>query len=161
MGTDISTILEVKDGLVWRRVSYTETDKADIDFPLGWRFGDMFSFLSAGMNWKSGCPTILDSDRGLPKDSEYLNAPGRETWFATTRKDEIREDSNNFCFSWLTLAELLAFDYERSPGPLVEARPRLPDFTMRSFLGDSFFEHLERMKHYGEPENVRLIFWFS
>lgn len=162
MGTDISTILEVRDGDTWKGVELHESDKSQWgDFPLGWRFSDMFSFLSVGQNWKSGCPTLFANDRGLPLDSEYLNEPGRDLWFATTRRTEILEDGNNFCYSWATLAELLAFDYEQSPGDEVLRRPRGGDFTMRSFLGESYFDHLERMKAYGEPENIRLIFWFS
>jgi hypothetical protein len=163
MGTDISTILEVRDSDgVWKIPLLSPADDAADDFfPFGIRNNDLFSFLLVGQNWKSDCPTLLEEDRGLPFDSEYLDKPGRDMWWGNTKRQEIKEDSNNFCYSWATLAEMLAFDYAQSPGKKVESRPNFPDFTMRDFLGESYFNQLERLKAYGEPEKVRVIFWFN
>ena len=162
MGVDISTQLEVLRGGQWQLARLSAAELSDdspdaLSFPLNWRHRDMFSFLCCGINYQTNVPQILAEDRGLPLDSVCLNS---EKYPGCTYREWEMEDGNNYGFSWLTLAELLAFDYEQPCGPTVEAR-RFPDATMRDFLGEAFFNHLGRMKEYGIPSEVRLIFYFN
>lgn len=162
MGVDISTQLEVLRGGQWQLARLSAADLSDdsfesTSFPLSWRHMDMFSFLSCGINYQTNVPQILAEDRGLPMDSVCLN---EEKYPGCTYRQLELEDDNNYGFSWLTLAELLAFDYEQPCGPTVEARS-FPDANMRDFLGETFFNHLGRMKEYGTPSEVRLIFYFN
>ena len=78
--------------------------------------------------------------------------------------------------SWLTLKELLDYDYDQlfwdrrvkkqTPnGGLKYAASAVigegRHLSVREFLGESiFFERLETLKGLGEPEDVRIIFWF-
>jgi hypothetical protein len=33
--------------------------------------------------------------------------------------------------------------------------------TLRAFLGDHFMSHVEALKSLGEPDDVRVVFWFD
>lgn len=187
MGTDISTIEEVRDenGL-WQMVSPTHPAYAQFKneydyFPFGSRSYSVYGFLGNIRN-SANSPFITES-RGLPDDSVYLNSIEKGSWFGdTTRASEIRNDGNNYGYSWVTLAELLAFNYDqafenlrgsslkRSPNGQVvsyhgnlELKPGEGEvMTLRNHLENTyFFEHVEGLRAFGEPENVRVIFWFN
>lgn len=90
-----------------------------------------------------------------------------------TNDDERLGDHS---FSWLSLKELLDFNYDQTfedrrvtvqTGPRSwngagEAEPGGGEqTTFREFLGEAFFSQLEILKTYGEPENVRVVFGFD
>lgn len=78
--------------------------------------------------------------------------------------------------SWLTLAELLGHDYSQvfwdrrvtkktgecswDCAALAEAGEG-QHRTLREFLGEWFFAEVEKLRQYGEPHDVRVVFWFD
>ena len=57
--------------------------------------------------------------------------------------------------SYLTLRELLEFDYDK----VIEFEDYEQD-TFRDVLSQWYFVHLSELKKLGEPDEVRIIFWF-
>ena len=151
------------------------------DDPFDWRSYSMFAFLAGVRNYDHCEP--LSEPKGLPDDSEYLNALEEPDWmgYTETKKQSIESDSNYHSLSYLTLKELLDFDYDKTfwnrriyretyrPDGTVsggngaslaeEGEGRI--VTYRENLGEFFFIHLEELKQLGEPENVRVVFWFD
>lgn len=139
---------------------------------------DIFSyealqFLGDCHNKQHFCP-VMPIHHGWPKDSDWLNEEIAGFWGPSTRREEIDND-NNFSHGWVSLSELLAFDYDqffedrydnnhRGPGGrderlLPEGKGEIK--TVRVFLGDFFFSRIEILKTLGEPENVRVFFNLS
>lgn len=184
MGCDIHPILEVcHSDRKWYEVDSYEVPGHDLtdelgynDFPLNYRSYGLFGFLADVRNYSHVPP--ISEPRGLPEESEYLSEVTDE-WYEETRRQEIT-DGFYHSHSWLLLSELLAFDYEQ---PFEDRRTnkvtRFPNgaiysngaadagegngiiTTFRDFLGPRFFLHLEAMKTYGKPEDVRFTFWFD
>lgn len=98
-----------------------------------------------------------------------------------TRYEDIKDDLDYHSYSYLTLKELLDFNYEKSFEKLEMSFLYKEDnvviagsiFTetakegegeitsYRNYLGEWFFEELDKMKKLGDPENVRIVFWFD
>lgn len=65
----------------------------------------------------------------------------------------------SYDYSWLSLAEMLAFDYDL---PVIDKRESAPIVTTyREYLGEGYFEQLEALKRLGAPEDVRILFCFN
>ncbi len=187
MGTDISTIEEVRDANgLWQKApanhaAYAQFSK-DEYFPFGSRSYSVYGFLGNIRN-SANSPYITEC-RGLPTDSVYLNSKSERDWCYgdVARATEIRDDGNNYGYSWVTLAELLAFNYDQEFENLRgEDIRRSPDGNVVSYRGNVelkpgqgevmtlrkhleytyFFEHVKGLLAFGEPENVRVIFWFN
>ena len=60
--------------------------------------------------------------------------------------------------TWVSLAELLQFDYEKS---FTDQRDKNRLTTYREFLGDIFFVALEELRSLGKPGDVRLVLCFG
>jgi hypothetical protein len=159
MGCDIHSVCQVfKDGK-WSDVTdeifqYYNNEKCSE--PFVFRNYGVFGFLANVINY-SFVP-YLDNPRGLPKDitlgGEY---------------EDYKYGEHSF--SWLSLEELLAFDYDKT----FEDRRCMRDgngaadsgpgngkiVTYREFLGKNFFLDLEVMKSLGDPKNVRIVFGFD
>lgn len=110
------------------------------DSPFRWRSYSMFGFL-AGVrsHW---CNPIVEP-RGFPDDTT----------------DEVREDyeywgSDAHTPSFLTAKELLEFNYDK---PVFKGSEE----TYRDNLSGMFFIHLEDLAKLGNPEDVRIVFWFD
>lgn len=88
--------------------------------------------------------------------------------------------SDYHSFSWFTLKELLDFNYEQtfwnrritrttklpsgalfSDGAALAEEGEGETITYREHLGESYFADIETLKSLGEPEDVRVIFWFD
>ena len=122
-----------------------------------WRSYSIFGFLGDVRNYS--CCEPLSKNRGLPEDvSEYVK--------------KIRyEDDQCHSTSFLTLKELLDFDYDKTfwnrriyrgnSGACIAEPGEGEIVSYREFLGDGFFLELEKMKAFGSPEEVRLVFWFD
>lgn len=180
MGCDIHSFAEVREEGKWIR----NTEKIFPEYgdymstePFGWRNYGMFAFLADVRNYsKIKC---IRQPRGLPKDSEYLNelseyaSPGSNEY---TRFVEVQEDGNYHTFGYLSLKELADFDYEQvienrritvQTGPnSYSGRGEAKDREgikeiLREFLGEYFFQQIEILKSLGEPEDVRIVFWFD
>jgi hypothetical protein len=96
-----------------------------------------------------------------------------------TIKDDILYKEYH-SYSYLTLKELLDFDYNQTfedrrsekityfkeGGILYNGNHIVEEgegisITYKDHLGESFFEHIEILKTLGEPENVRIVFYFD
>lgn len=126
----------------------------------------------------------------MPDDSEYLNTlleePQNYSYYgfdngtAYTKKGEIECDANYHSLSFLTLKELVDFDYEQtfwdrritrittlpnggklSDGAALAEEGEGEIITYREHLGESFFKDIDVLKNLGNPQDVRIIFWFD
>lgn len=145
------------------------------DCPFDWRSYSMFAFLAGVRNYDHCEP--LSEPKGLPNDSEYLNTID----YGETKKQSIESDVNYHSLSYLTLKELIDFDYDKilwnrriyretywpdgtvsgGNGASLAEEGEGKMITYRENLGEWFFIHLEELKQLGEPEDVRIVFWFD
>jgi hypothetical protein len=108
--------------------------------PFDWRSYCMFSFL-AGVRSNGG--PCISKPRGIPTDASPEVQAEKERW-----------DGDGHSHSWLTLEELLAFDY-------LDEELTDEDHIGQNFLGEQYEKNLLKMLEYGEPNNVRIVFWFD
>lgn len=178
MGCDIHSFAEVKRDGKWERVTdniFSPNDSfGATSEPFGWRSYGMFGFLADVRNY-SKVPCITGELRGLPNDSEYLNGPDRHNPEKTIKQIN-EEDWNWHSKSHIYLKELLEFNYDQqfedrrytkqtSPNVFDGAAIAEPGngqiVSYREFLGSDFFEDLDILKILGQPEDVRVVFWFD
>lgn len=177
MGCDIHSFAEVKRNGNWMRVEEEvfSDDSDKTSEPFGWRQYGMFGFLADVRNY-SMSPCIVEP-RGLPDDSEWLNSTEDDGWGGSyTRKKDIHDSGNYHTFSHIYLKELLDYDYETQmedrrtgawvshnhfDGAITSEIGGGTIMTVREFLGESFFTHLNELKQLGNPEDVRIVFWFD
>lgn len=127
--------------------------------PLDCRSYRLFGFLAGVRNY-SAVPPISEA-RGLPPDVDYDEDRDGERW--------LGEHS----FSWLSLDELTAFDYEQviedrrvtrqQPNGVISGgetgRPgEGVKLTYREFLGGWYFEELRKLEEVGAE---RIVFGFD
>lgn len=182
MGADIHIFAEVRKDGKWVRNEEKiffdgfSTTSAPFDFQ---HYG-MFGFLSDVRNYS--CVPVLGDIKGLPDDSEWLNEKLSPGWIPC--KDQTRmqviEEGDYYGFNHYTLKELLDFDYDKTfenrrtstvyktegGGMAYNGAAKAEEgdgeiTTFRDFFGEWFFGDLEILKTLGEPENVRIIFWFD
>lgn len=141
MGCDIHTFVEKKneDGK-WIPVQDCH--------PFDRRSYSLFGFLANVYNL-SQSPFITDF-RMFPADSLR---------FDEKYLDELIEDGY-FGMSWVTLKELLDYNYEVIFINKREGSKPEP-VSMREFLGEGYFEELESLKKLGDSNNIRIIFYFD
>ena len=172
MGVDIHSLVEVKTNGKWVIVKHAIFDDyGDIETAEFFekRNYAVFGFLADVRNY-SCCQPICEP-KGFPDDSEYLNS----SIYGSDRNiiNDLQEDSSYHSRGWLTLKELLDFDYEQK---FWNKRPVFPNqwnnqflvnegegqpITYRKHLGEGFFKDIEVLKTLGNPEDVRIIFWFN
>ena len=157
MSCDIYAFAEVKKNNKWEKIEdkiFPTYQGEKTDEPFSVRSYSLFGFLANVRNY-SCCPVIA-KPKGLPEDSEYLNSIGGENWVS---------DGGNA--SYLTLKELLKFDYDlvfedRRAGKQTTTITLGKKTTVREHLeGSRFFQNLEVLKTLGKPEDVRVIFYFD
>lgn len=124
-------------------------DKEEVWKKIEEKFNFSGSFYYVFANKKnSGCLML----KGIPDDSEYLNTYVYNIYinnaYGKTNKQELEENENYHSFSYLTLKELLDFAYDKK---------FWSDTT--SLIKENFW--LDELKKIGEPENVRIIFYFE
>lgn len=166
MGVDITTHVEVRHGDVWTWAygdTYNHKTGETTDGPFSWRSYGMFGFLADVRNY-SHVP-VISEPRGLPEDAS-----------PEVRAEHDESLPNVSAASWLTVAELLAYDYDqvfwdrrvtkRMPGGgwngaalAEEGEGEHP--SLREFLGNAFFADLVLLQSLGDPEDVRVVFWFD
>jgi hypothetical protein len=155
MGCDIHSFVEIKTDGVWRWIYNV------VDEPFSWRNYGIFGFLADVRNYSRS--PVIAQPRGLPDDVS----------------PELRDTSDNYDFhshSWLTLAELMTYDYDRTfwnrrvmkltadgilDGAALAEEGEGRTVSLREFLGDHFFEQLQTLAELGDPEDVRIVFWFD
>lgn len=131
--------------------------------PFGHRNYGWFGFLANVRNY-SHTPCIQEP-RGLPMELAQ----------------EVKEDSDGWggdghSHSWLTLRELLDYDYDQVFWDRRVTKQTAPNcwngaalanegegrkLPLRDFLGEGFFAYLKHMKILGDPDDVRVVFWFD
>lgn len=148
MGCDIHVVEQRKTEKGWERVDGLAT--------FDWRSYGMFGFLANVRNYSAVPP--ISEPRGLPDD------------YTPDEQDDLDYTHSN---SWLSILELLAFDYEQEiedrrvtvqTGPNSwngggTAEPGGGEkMTYREFLGEGFFESLEAAAKAGVD---RIVFGFD
>lgn len=194
MGCDIHIWTEIKSKEtgkweVSKQDVFPDGDTRKTSSPFDRRSYGLFALLADVRN-NAGL-TPISEPKGLPDDSEYLNAKldksydmsfgYGETNTCHTVKDEKDYDANYHSSSFLTLAELLAFDYDKTfenlrvskvfksgntvmTGAIFQEKVKAGEgemMTYKDFIGEYFFEELEIMKTLGNPEDVRVVFYFD
>lgn len=160
MGCDIHSFVEIRAEGQWEHADGTLFPNAEYQgeasAPFPYRDYGLFGFLADVRNY-SYSPVIAEP-RGLPAD---VSAPVRA---------EYGDDDWWHSASWLTVAELLGFDYDQVfedlrsaawPGPVSVTPGQGERVTLREFLGEGFFERLGELAQLGDPNNVRVVFWFD
>lgn len=94
----------------------------------------------------------------------------------TTNLQEFNEDYDWHTPSYITLKEFLEYNYDAIMEDRRTTKQIMPNVwdgsadagegngkkeTVREFLGEHFFKELDALKTLGEPENVRIVFWFD
>jgi len=173
MGCDIHLFVEIKKEGKWTKFEedYFTLDEFDKKYykkdkgttPFDWRSYGMFGFLANVRNYSHS--EFLQEYRGLPIDCDL-----------TSEEKEDIIDSNYHSHGYLLLSELLAFDYNKnfwdrrvtkqvSPngwnGAALAEEGEGTHPTYKEFLGNFFFTHLEELKQLGNPEDVRIVFYFD
>lgn len=152
MGCDIHTHAEKRIEGKWRRIARLE--------PFESRTYGTFAFLAGVRNY-SGVKPIAEG-RGIPEDASEGTRDEHESWGVDAHSA-----------SWLSLEELLAFDYNAEMEDRRYTRQEGPNAwnggatcepgqgkrqTWREFLGECFFMDLDQLKAEGAE---RVVFWFD
>ena len=174
MGCDIHSFAERrnKETNKWEKVgdaftldSYVkERMKKDKgEHPFVRRSYSLFAFLADVRNYDHCEP--LAEPKGIPKDVCEEIRSEWEMW-----------EGNGHSASHFTAKELSDFDYEKTFWNRRVTKRTAPNcwngaslaeegegkvLTYRENLGEMFFTHLEELKALGEPEDVRIVFWFD
>lgn len=153
MGCDIH-------GHAERRNAHGQWERIDGLAPFDWRGYGMFGFLAGVRNYSGIRP--IAKPRGLPADASREVVEDYESW-----------DGDAHSASWLSVEELLAFDYDapcENRRVSRQVRPNLRDdgatcapgagrmTTFREFLGRGFIDELHRLRRAGAE---RVVFWFD
>lgn len=154
MGCDIHSVAIDATGTPLTGGNWADGKIADPEYgvgagePFGWRSYRVFGFLAGVRNY-SGVPSISEP-RGLPDDLKCDQHA--EPWLG------------DHSFSWLSVAELLAFDYDapvedrrttiQLPGGGTNGGATAPQgdgktMTWREFLGPGFFHDLAELQLIG------------
>jgi hypothetical protein len=169
MGCDIHSFVEVRRTGKWHyaddlRFPMTYGDPGETtNEPFFERDYGLFGFLGNVRNYSHS--PVVAAYRGLPDD------------LSTGVANEYREwDQYAHSDSWVSLAELLAFDYdqifwdrrvmkETSPGrwdgAALAEEGEGTHLPLREFLGSHYFDRLHDLAQLGDPGDVRVVFWFD
>ena len=174
MGCDIHSFAERlnKQTNKWEKVGdafsldeygKTRFKKDKGDSPFDWRNYSVFAFLANVRNYDHCEP--ISKPKGLPDD---ISDEVKQEY------EHMEEDAHSTSF--LTAKELLDFDYDKTfwnrrvtkqtskngwNGASLAEEGEGIVLTYRENLGEWFFVHLNELKELGEPEDVRIVFWFD
>lgn len=125
-----------------------------------WRNYGLFGFLANVRNYSAVPP--ISEPRGFPDDASKSVRLDYESW-----------SSDAHSASWLTVAELTAFNYDTPMEDRRVTRQLAPNYfdggctaepgcgrqtTYREFLGSKYFDELRRIEQSGAE---RIVFWFD
>lgn len=117
--------------------------------PFGWQDYGLFGWLADVRNL-SEVPPIAEP-RGLPDDVSDGVRKEYDDWYG-----------DGHSYSWLTVGELLAFDYDVTfEDRRVTTGHVGRTETLRGFLGDRFFRDLDTLRALNEQRPTRVVFWFD
>jgi hypothetical protein len=145
MGCDIHLFIEIRKNGKWVG--------ADNDDILCDRSYARFAFFADVRNNVDVDP--ISKPRGLPKDTNCF----------------IKYDYHSH--SWLSLRELIEFNYDQPFSKSQDSVDReinywargktkiLNDGSYRALLDEHYFKDLEKLKTYGDLDDVRIVFYFD
>lgn len=155
MGCDIHSYVEFKHGEHWDNLDFS---------PFRTRSYGAFAFLAGVRNYSGVRP--ISEPRGLPADLAFITKHAHDEW-----KDDAHTAS------WLSVRELLDFDYEAMMEDRRYTRREAAGFynggatcepgqgkqmTWREFLGDWFMRDLEILRTASKTHpDMRIVFWFD
>lgn len=153
MGCDIHSFAEKRNAEgKWEQVPELH--------PFDWRSYGMYGWLAGVRNYSDVPP--LSKPRGMPQDVSPDVAAECEHW-----------DGDGHTHSWLSVDELAGFNYDSAVEDRRVTRQTGPNSwdggqtcapgegemtTYRAFLGEKFFNDLDRLKEAGAE---RVVFWFD
>lgn len=150
MGYDIHTLAEVRADGRWKNAGEEHE-------PFDYRSYALYGFLADIRNYSHS--PVISEPRGLPEDVD-LHGDDLEHW----------QHGGGIGTSWLTLAELQAFDYDQvfwdrrvtkgNDGAALAEEGEGQHITMREHLGEGYFDELDELAKLGSPEDVRVVFTF-
>jgi hypothetical protein len=142
MGTDIHTHVEQQqpDG------TWVHRDPTTPIFDFGHAYG-VFGFLGGVANGAHVPP--ISAPRGIPADASAATRDAADA-------DGVNL-SGHFNHSWLTVDELVAFDY----GSTFLNHHTGEDITFRAFLGRFFLDDVLALARMNAERPTRVVFWFS
>jgi len=155
MGCDIHTLAQKRVNGKWETLPFE---------PFDWRSYGMFGFLADVRNYSAVPP--ISKARGLPDD---IVRP--EPNFYGEHDDNLGLGDHSY--SWLTVEELSAFDYDQQiedrrvtrqtahnvwDGGVTAEPGEGAMTTYREFLGEGFFRDLDKLKELGAE---RVVFGFD
>jgi hypothetical protein len=123
--------------------------------PFDWRSYNMYGFLANVRNYAES--EFISCDRGIPEDSCYRDKEIEVDGYGTYI-DIHSYFRDQHSVTWITVDELLKFDYEKR----FYNRRDNETTSYRDFLYGSYFRDLEVLKTINEnPAHVRLVFGFD
>lgn len=145
MGCDIHVRAEKRDQTGnWICIDNT-------DAPFDRRSYSKFAFIAGVRNMSKIKPISIP--RGLPDDVTPIVHDEFKSWGIDAHSE-----------SWLTIDELLNFDYNQIIEDFRHARPNLDGkivgnfVSLSEYLGQYFFEELKQLQNIGAD---RIVFWFD
>lgn len=172
MGCDIHSYAEVRKNGKWEKVGEVfplddfdkEWQKKDFgDHPIDWRDYSLYGWLADVRNYS--CVDPISQPRGLPSDISQEVLQESNGW-----------DGDGHSHSWLSLTELLSVDYEKVfwnrrvtkqvqqgwlDGAALADEGEGTHIALREHLSEAYFRVLEALKTLGNPDDVRIVFWFD
>lgn len=173
MGCDIHIIAEVREDGTWKAntrevfpLDEWEREyykKSHAEVPFDWRSYSMFGLFANVRNYDH-CTSIA-APRGIPEDASEAYKSHERDW-----------EGDGHSHSYLTLRELIEFDYDkvfwnrritRQEGPNTFNGAAIANegegrhLSQRENLGEQYFQHLEALKTLGAPDDVRIVFFFD
>jgi len=141
-------------GFVERKNEMGQWEYAPGFHPFDWRSYRLYGWLAGVRNYSAVTP--LSKPRGLPGDA------------SASLKEKYNDDDDYHSASWVSLEELLEFDYDAMVEDRRVSTPHTGNatcapgegetMTYREFLGKNFFEELGKLKEIG---TCRVVFWFD
>lgn len=170
MSCDIYSFAEVRENGKWQYVTencFCNCDAFD-NYPFSSRQYKLFGFLA---NVRNDAECLFFEQKGFPDDSEYLNEIIKSDYDDSyiPRKKYLEESNYYFDFSYLTLKELLDFDYSQQfENQKIKKIKKSYDYvegtawtSVEDFLSNTdLFETIEVLKELGRSEDVRVVFHF-
>ncbi len=136
---EINTYVEVRNNGIWGMVEQPTFShpylEGLVDAPFSWLSTALVAFLGGfGLNGSKEIKPI-SPPKGFPFDvSRYVS------------NEYTDADGLSHSMSYVSLKELIEFDYSS---------------FYRDALGECFFKNIEELNALGEPESVRVVFWFD
>lgn len=138
MGCDIHSVAIDAEGRAIKGGVWADDEDDCPGEPFGWRNYGVFGFLANVRNYSSVPP--ISEPRGRPDDLKY---------------DDDSEYLGDHSFSWLSIEELVSFDYSQE---IIDHRHGAELTTYRKFLGEDFFADLLELQSIGAD---RVVFGFD